>query len=127
MDQVNKILQILGFGISEDPGRAPVSRGKAAALLHEYLRDQLHLKDLPDISGAEALRDLYDCRVCVNHIAQVYLRGIMDGIPYQEVAEDFLIFDHRRLLTEEEALQAAERIAELSSETKNIYPETHEQ
>lgn len=49
----------------------------AARIAHEYMRDILGEQDLSDISDAAILRDLYDCGACVNHVAQVYLRGIM--------------------------------------------------
>ena len=45
-----------------------------------------------DISGAKDLRDLYDCRICANHIAQAYMRGIMNA---KDLKRDggFLWFD----------------------------------
>lgn len=58
-----------------------ITRKNAARILHMYLLKVMEIPDLKDISGAEVLRDLYDCRVCANHVAQMYLRGIMDARP----------------------------------------------
>ena len=50
-------------------------------------------KGLPDLQAeVEAVKDLSDCRVCANHIAQVYLRGIMDAKNIKRDGE-FLWFD----------------------------------
>ncbi len=71
----------LGIADTEDL-RAPdgtVHRSDAARISHMYMKKILHIPDIPDISEAEVLKDLYDCRVCTNHIAQVFLRGIMEG------------------------------------------------
>ena len=57
----------------------PVSRKNIARIIHMYLMKEQGIPDLSDIKKAEVLRDLYDCRTCANHVAQVYLRGIMDA------------------------------------------------
>lgn len=59
-----------------DP-RGVLLRSDAARLIHMYMKKILLLSDIPDISGAEELKDLYDCSACTAHIAAVYLRGIM--------------------------------------------------
>ena len=90
-----------------------IKRSDAARILHLFIRERLQLKDLPDISGAEVLKDLYDCRICANHIAQVYLRGIMKPVTIQSSPDrDFLIFDSKAYLTKNDAeriLSALER------------------
>ncbi len=65
-------------------------RKTAARILHFYLRDILAVPDIPDITPAAVLKDLYDCRVCVNSIAQIYLRGIMEP---REYPGGLLLFD----------------------------------
>ena len=50
------------------------------------------MADIGDISQAYKLKDLFDCRVCANHVAQVYLRGIMDAKNLMKEGE-FLCFD----------------------------------
>lgn len=69
----------------------PITRKNAARICHMYLLKVSKINDL-DICGAEKLKDLYDCRVCANHIAQVYLRGIMDARNIKRDGE-FLWFD----------------------------------
>lgn len=56
-----------------------INRKNIARIIHMYLLKVKGISDLQDISKAGELRDLYDCRVCANHIAQVYLRGIMSA------------------------------------------------
>ena len=68
-----------------------ITRKNVARICHMYLLKVMGISDL-DISGASKLKDLYDCRVCANHIAQVYLRGIMDAKNIMRDGE-FLWFD----------------------------------
>jgi hypothetical protein len=69
-----------------------ISRKNVARILHMYLLKVRLVPDLPDISRASALKDLYDCRICANHVAQVYLRGIMNAKNLLKEGE-FLWFD----------------------------------
>ena len=80
-----------------------VTRQNAAKLVHEWLRDSCHEPDEADIEAALRLRDIYDCHACLNHVAQVYVKGIMDA------RGD--IFGMREELTEREAAEIAERAA----------------
>ncbi len=48
-----------------------------ARLIHEFMVNVLQIPDV-DWKRAGNLKDIYDCRVCANAIAQVYERGIMD-------------------------------------------------
>ena len=57
-----------------------IDRRTAARILHMYRRKVLGISDVPDISPAYNLRDLFDCRVCANHIAQVVLQGVMEPV-----------------------------------------------
>ena len=70
----------------------PVLRKNEARIFHMFLLKELGINDLQDINKAGELRDLYDCRVCANHVAQVYLRGIMDAKDLA-VKGGFLWFD----------------------------------
>ncbi|MCR4945952.1 MAG: hypothetical protein K5929_03280 [Lachnospiraceae bacterium] len=83
----------------EEHKEAAVSRRDAAKIVHIFLRDVLKVPDLADISQAAKLKDLYDCRVCVNDIAQVFLRGIMQG---HEYPGGLLLFESYEMLTDEE-------------------------
>lgn len=80
-----------------------IIRSDAARILHLYIREKLQLKDLPDISKAEVLKDLYDCRICVNHIAQVYLRGLVKPVSINTYSgRDLLIFDSKAYMTKDD-------------------------
>ncbi len=66
----------------------------AALMLHKYLLEVAGIPDLEDISAAAVLKDLYDCRKCVAHIAQVYLRGLMTAVRYPlPDGNELLVFD----------------------------------
>ena len=69
-----------------------IIRKNIARIIHMYLLKEKEIPDLQDISKAGELRDLYDCRVCANHVAQVYLRDIMSAKELS-VNGGFLWFD----------------------------------
>lgn len=69
-----------------------INRKNIARIIHLYLLKEKGISDLKDISKAAELRDLYDCRVCANHVAQVYLRNIMNAKELS-VNSGFLWFD----------------------------------
>lgn len=75
-----------------------LNRQTAARIIHQFMVVELHMSDVADISAAEKLRDLYTCRVCANHIAQVYARGIMgaEEVLSSDAAatQSILIFNH---------------------------------
>ncbi|MBO4415955.1 MAG: rhodanese-like domain-containing protein [Lachnospiraceae bacterium] len=56
-----------------------LDRKTAASIIHEFLLDILEETDNSDVGPALELADIYDCRVCTAHIAQVYCKGIMDS------------------------------------------------
>lgn len=68
----------------------------AARLIHEFMINILHWQD-KDWGEAASLKDIYDCRVCSNAIAQVYVRGIIGQ-------SEPLVFGINNTLSEEEAL-----------------------
>jgi rhodanese-related sulfurtransferase len=55
----------------------PIERRRAARIIHETLLTEFSEKDENEWSAAGNLLDLYSCRTCVMHIAQVYVKGIM--------------------------------------------------
>ena len=87
-----------------------ISRKNVARILHMYLLKVRLVPDLPDISRASALKDLYDCRICANHVAQVYLRGIMNAKNLMKEGE-FLWFD---LEGTDEALKICTQLARMN-------------
>ena len=65
-----------------DEPDTPLERRFAARIGHEALVKLFGEADEPDISVAEeTLPDLYSCRTCVWHVAQLYIKGIMIGRP----------------------------------------------
>lgn len=60
-----------------------ICRGDAARILHEFMQRELGEADEEDWGAAKEIKDLYDCRVCVKHVAQMVCKGIMtakDGV-----------------------------------------------
>lgn len=90
-------------------GEAALERRTAARIIHEFMKKVLHERDEEDWQRAKELRDLYDCHSCVNHVAQVYVKGIMD-------AAEPGIFAMRRSVSEEEAERILFNIKRISSE-----------
>ena len=83
-----------------------LERGAAARILHMFMKIKLGIKDEEDISEAYMLRDLFDCRVCANHIAQIYVRGLMEAVHIGTLC----IFNVHGKLTVEEADEIIERL-----------------
>ena len=91
-----------------------MTRGDAARFAHLYLRGIKKIPDLTDISKAEVVRDLYDCRVCANYIAQVFLRGVMSAKEIPGIVGDgearFLFFDTKSGIDISEAGEIVEKL-----------------
>lgn len=75
----------------------PIERRSAARIVHEALLTEMGEKDEEEWSAAKNLQDLYNCRTCLMHIAQVYVKGIMPGRKHN-------IFDLTGSLTRAEAV-----------------------
>ncbi len=85
----------------------PLERRMATKIIHQFLRQILQEKDTDDWTQAKRLKDLYDCRTCVNHVAQVYCKGIMAGCKTEDGS---VIFGMTAHVTVEEAENILERI-----------------
>ena len=83
-----------------------VTKKKAALILYAFIKDVLHLKDL-DWGDAKALKDIYDCRICANAIAQVCARKLL----YPE-KED--VFGIENIMNDSQLYDAAGRLFELT-------------
>ena len=70
-----------------------LDRRTAARILHRYMKIELGVPDLADVSAANVLADLYTCRVCVNDVAQIFTRGIMESSQVERDGKIFEIFD----------------------------------
>ena len=91
---------------SEHPEKI-LKRKDTARILHLYMKKVLGVTDEDDITPASVMKDLYDCRVCVNHIAQVYLKGIMKAHAYPN---GLLLFDSGLEISDEEAKEAVNNL-----------------
>ena len=63
-------------GISQTDLQSPVTRKFAAVILHRAMQRLTHEED-EDWGIAKDFRDIYDCRVCANAVAQVAVKGIL--------------------------------------------------
>ena len=104
---------------------AVLDRRTAARIIHQYLLIEQKIPDLPDISKATKLIDLYTCRACANHIAQIYERGIMEAeeIPCQNSTrpeQTVLIFNHLELVSQKQADEILKKVNELIKVQQNI-------
>ncbi len=75
----------------------PLNKKTAARICHIFMKGVLNLSDV-DWQEAAKLRDIYECRVCANAIAQVYERGIIpprdnDVFGVNDVMPDGMIAD----------------------------------
>ena len=86
----------------------PLDRRTAARIIHQFMKIEMHIPDETDISQAEKLKDLYTCRVCANHIAQVVVKKIMQ--PVLAPDEKTYIFDSLAIVTKQEQEQIIKKI-----------------
>ena len=82
-----------------------MDRRHVAASVHQYLLETLGEKDEENWEAAKELKDLYDCRVCVTHIAQMYVKGIMPAL----LPED-KIWGTREPVDKDELTEIVERV-----------------
>ena len=80
-----------------------LDRRTAARILHRYMKIELGITDLADVSSANILADLYTCRACMNDVAQIFVRGIMSSRQVERDGKLFEIFDMGGLVSKEEA------------------------
>ena len=83
-----------------------LDRRTAARILHRYMKIELGVPDLEDISAANVLADLYTCRACVNDVAQMFVRGIMDSRQVERDGKIYEIFDMSGEVAKEEVLES---------------------
>ena len=91
----------------------PLNRQTAARILHEFLRIECGLNDLQNISSNTKLKDLYTCRVCTNHIAQVCARGLMHPQEIQTSEKEELIFNHLEVMKKNEVQEILKKVKEI--------------
>lgn len=91
-----------------------ITRKAAARIIHHTLLYLLDEIDVSDIRPANVLVDLYDCRTCVLHIAQVYCKEIMGSktITDKGTGKTYEIFDMNSGIEHEEMNQILSKIWE---------------
>ncbi|MBE6023746.1 MAG: rhodanese-like domain-containing protein [Cellulosilyticum sp.] len=93
-----------------------IERRVAARIIHQFLRKECREMDEADWNLARQLGDLYDCRTCVNHVAQVFVKGVMGVKSEHKVNEKAMdkkygtLFGMRDFITYEEAYKIVERM-----------------
>lgn len=105
------------FILADIPKEVDITKKQAAIIIHEYLKRVLKEEDEKDTKKALELKDLYDCRICVKHIEQVYLKGIMDPIidVASAVKDDLpILFGGNEILNDEDAYRAIDRVFNLN-------------
>ena len=100
---------------SEKAKNSPVNKKNAARIVEEFLRHNLHESDLP-IKEACVLKDLYDCRICTNSVAQVYQKGII-----KPLRKD--VFGMEEILSKDELIKVSERVFD---KNKRLVPQNEE-
>ena len=102
-----------------------LNRQTAARIAHMFLLIECGLPDLSDITPATVLKDLYTCRVCANHIAQIYTRGIIkswnedENFNLQNKKESDssdsseLFFNHLAQVSKPEALEIIRKLEQI--------------
>lgn len=93
--------------------QALLDKRTAARIVHSFMIKELHIPDEVDISEAQQLEDLYTCRVCVNHVAQVFVKNLMESEEVEFNGKNAVIFNMMRLLTKKEALELIKKVAAL--------------
>ena len=103
--------------IDERQPAAPLNRQAAARIIHQFIKLECGIPDLADIAPALRLRDLYNCRACAEHIAQVYTRGIIkEESDFSDSSNNpVLLFNHLAPVTKAEAQKILEQILKLIS------------
>ena len=87
-----------------------LNKRNAARIIHNFMLKELNIPDSLNIDKAKELLDLYSCRTCANHIAQVYVKDIMTAEEYEYNGTTGLIFNMLKLVSYDEAVEIIGRI-----------------
>jgi len=98
--------EALGFIRNDDI----LERRTLAVIVHEILLNILNENDETDISPAFDLKDIFECKVCLPHIAQVFVKGIMPA--------EGMVFNVRKEVSTKEAESIISRIFDKSLRIK---------
>lgn len=78
-----------------------ITKKVAARIIHEFMRNVLKWEDI-EWGEASKLKDIYDCRVCSNAIAQVYTRGIIGEAEHE-------VFGLNNVISKKEGTEIVDR------------------
>lgn len=98
-----------------------IERKRAAIITHNFMKKICGIKDIEDISPAEVMKDLYDCRVYANAIAQVFLRDMLNAYEYltdENSGRSILLFEKEKELKREEAFRIVRTIKSILLERR---------
>ena len=107
---------------SYDPSK-PLDRKAAAAIVHCFLLNGLEEEDEGSTEPAFELADIYECRLCSSHIAQVYCKGIMEarkGRDENSPGSGAVYFDLNSYVDEKEQKLITERIFDVSKRKRPV-------
>lgn len=99
----------------------PLDRKTVARIVHQFLLRERKEQDEVYCAAASKLQDLYDCRVCVSHMMQVYVKGIMDGFTDERGR---FIFGMNGGISESEANELVERVFSTEKRTPQTISKT---
>lgn len=116
MTKVIDLLNLLENDNSLEEKDAVLTRKLCAKIIHEFLQKNMHEPDEIGIEKAYFIRDLFDCRVCANHIAQVYLKGIMDVF---SIDKDLVLFMPEKEVSDEQLREYVKRTVDRSKREKH--------
>lgn len=102
VDKANETKRVITVGLIMNN---QLEKRDAARIIHFFLRYTHIEEDEPDWEKAKMLKDLYDCRICVDHVGQIYVKGIIE--PYSQD-----IFGMRNIISSEESKKIVARIFE---------------
>lgn len=116
LDFSERISELLGVSVDKayksgvlelmDLKENALTKQTAARIVHRALL-YLGEHDERNVEKAFSLKDIYDCHTCVMHVAQVYVKGIM------ETSEE-AVFGMQRILDEEDVGEILGRIKDKS-------------
>ena len=98
--------------VSEDNLSGAVSRKLAALILHKSLQRLTDEKD-EEWGPARQFKDIYDCRVCANAVAQVSVKGILYPISADEFGMTEILSDEELITTAKRLFNPQKRITKL--------------
>lgn len=108
-DKLKEIDRIISVGFVPEK---ILEKRDAAQIIHFFIRQTKIEEDESTWEKAKKLKDLYDCHSCVDHVAQIFVKGIIT--PSSES-----VFGMRNMIMEKEAIIIINRIFE---KDKRIVP-----